>query len=194
MASLSLRIHFSLAILAGSHLLAQTAVPVLQEQLHPPATVSIKHFEKIDNGVYVGSKPKSDADFAFLQSLGVKTILNANFLPWLSGCERRKAKKYGMRFLSVPMNASIIPPREKHVDKILRTMRNPGNHPIYLHCVLGRDRTSMIAALYGINYLGWTRDRALETMKRAGFKQVWYLHGLKKYFDEHSTPSPELQR
>jgi hypothetical protein len=32
----------------------------------------LPHFAKVDDGVYKGSKPKSDADFRFLQSLRVK--------------------------------------------------------------------------------------------------------------------------
>jgi protein tyrosine/serine phosphatase len=96
----------------------------------------------------LGSKPRTDKDFEFLQSQHIRYILNARFLPYLSAFEKRQAERYGMRFLSGPMNASPIAPSEKHVNQILLALRNPQFQPIYLHCVLGRDRTSLISRLY----------------------------------------------
>lgn len=154
---------------------AQTAAPP-----------SLKHFAHIDTNVYVGSKPHSSKDFEFLQSRHIHYILNARFLPGLSGWEKRKARKYGMEFLSVPMNASPIPPSREHVDQILRTLHNPQFQPIYLHCVLGRDRTSLISGLYKIYFLGVPKDEAYAEMRKSGFRAVWFLHGLKSYFDKQA--------
>ena len=55
----------------------------------------LKHFSLVDRGVYKGSKPKSDADFQFLQSLHVKYIVDLQVFPFLTRSEQRKAKKYG---------------------------------------------------------------------------------------------------
>ena len=136
-----------------------------QETVVPPG-VSISHFAHIDAQVYVGSKPRTDEDFEFLQSQHIKFILNARFLPFLSGLEKRKAKRYGMTFLSVPMNASPIPPSQKHVNQILLTLKDPRFQPIYLHCVLGRDRTGLITGLYRIYFLKVSRREAWEEMWR----------------------------
>jgi hypothetical protein len=149
-------------------------------------TASLVHFTEIDNHVYVGSKPRTDEDFKFLQSKHIHYILNAHFLPFLSGPEKRKAKRYGMQFLSVPMNASPIPPSRKHVDKILLTLRDPSFQPIYLHCVLGRDRTALISALYRIYFLGVSKGDAWNEMRQSGFKTWWILRGLKSYFDKQA--------
>ena len=165
-----------------------------QEPLHPAPGVSLVHFAKIDEGVYVGSKPATEADFAYLESQHIKNILNVKFLPGLSGAEKKQARKHGMGFFSIPMNASFIAPSEKHVDQILLTLRDKREQPIYLHCYLGRDRTSLIAGLYGINFQGESRQRAWASMKHSGFKEVWYLRGLKKYFEKHSAPSPVLMK
>jgi hypothetical protein len=150
------------------------------------APTSLKHFSEIDKDVYVGSKPHTDQDFEYLKAHNVHYILNARFLPFLSGGEKRKAQRYGMKFISVPMNASPIAPSRYHVDQILRTLHAPEFQPVYVHCVLGRDRTSLILGLYKIYFLGLSKDAALAEMRKSGFRTVWFLHGLKSYFDKEA--------
>jgi len=70
------------------------------------------------------------------------------------------------------------------VNEALRIMHT--DQPIYLHCVLGRDRTSMLAGLYRIYFDGMTKEEAYRQMKAEGFRDVWFLHGLKEYFDKHA--------
>jgi protein-tyrosine phosphatase len=168
-----------LLVAASATSCAQTAAP-------------LTHFAEIDKNVYVGSKPHSDKDFDFLRSQHIRYILNARFLPFLSGLEERKAKRYGMQFLSVPMNASPIPPSRKHVNQILLTMRDAQFQPVYVHCVLGRDRTSLLSGLYKIYFLGVSKGDAWAEMRQSGFKTWWILHGLKAYFDREAgrPPSP----
>jgi Tyrosine phosphatase family len=159
---------------------------------HPAPGTSIVRFAQIDAGVYRGSKPKTDADFRFLQSKHIKYILQANFLPFLTSGEVKKARAYGMKFLSVHMNASPIQPSEEHVDRILLTLRDKRYQPIYVHCDIGRDRTLLIAALYEMYFLGVSRETAWKKMKCDGFKDSWTLRGLRAYFKSHPKPSPVL--
>lgn len=154
------------------------------------AGTSLEHFAEIDKNVFVGSKPRSDKDFQFLQSKHVRYILNARFLPFFSGQERKKAKQYGMQFMAVEMNASPIPPSRKHVDQILLTLHNAEFQPIYVHCVLGRDRTSLISGLYKIYFLGVSKSDAWTEMRQSGFKTWWILRGLKSYFDKQASHPP----
>jgi len=151
---------------------------------------SLKHFAEIDHNVFIGSKPHSDQDFQFLQSHHIHFILNARFLPFLAGGEKKKAKKYGMEFLSVPMNASPVAPSRAHVDQALLIMHNHDFQPIYLHCVLGRDRTSLLSGLYKIYFLGVSKKDALAEMRQSGFRTTWFLHGLKSYFDKQAGNPP----
>ena len=155
-----------------------------------PRDVSLAHFSRIDEGVYGGSKPHTDHDFEFLRSRHIRYIANARFLPLLSGSEKKKARRYGITLLTFPMNASPIPPSKKHVDQILRTLHDGQFQPVYVHCVLGRDRTSLIAGLYRIYFLGVPKQQAWQQMKQSGFPSWWFVHGLKVYFDKHSTRAP----
>jgi protein-tyrosine phosphatase len=154
------------------------------------AGTGLQHFTQIDTQILAGSKPKSDADYEFLRAKGVKYIVQANFLPGRNGAERAKAAKFGMEYRSVPMNASFVAPQEKHVNEILRLMRT--RQPVYIHCVLGRDRTSLLAGLYKMYFQGLSKDQAYKLMKEEGFRDVFFLHGLKTYFDKHTHVPAEL--
>jgi tyrosine-protein phosphatase SIW14 len=167
---------------------AQEAIP----SEHPAPGTSIVHFVKIDDGVYGGSKPRNDADFAFLQSTGVRYILEVHFLPFLNGPERRKAKRHGIKMVSVSMNASPMPPSEKHVNQALRIMNSKDRQPVYLHCVLGRDRTGLVLGLYRIYFNGVSKEKAALEMKASGFRRSWFVAGLKRYFEKHTAIPAEF--
>jgi len=155
---------------------------------HPATGTTITHFAELDDGVYKGSGPKNDADYRFLQSKNIKYILDLQLFPFLHVREKHKAAKYGIVFLSARINASPLAPSEKHVSRILAVLRDPRYRPIYFHCDLGRDRTSLIAALYRMYFLGALPQDAWQQMKSDGFKDSWTLRGLRKYLEKHPKP------
>jgi len=158
------------------------------------AGAKLKHFALLDDGVYKGSAPRSDADYRFLQSLQVKYILDLQVLPLMSLSEQRKAKRYGITVIPGIMNASPISPSEKHIDKILATLRDERYHPIYFHCMFGRDRTNIIAALYKVYFLGMSPQEAPQYLRDSGYgyKYGWLRRGLTRYLKLHPTPPASL--
>jgi len=154
----------------------------------------LKHFARVDEGVYKGSRPKSEADYQFLRSLGVKYIVDLQVFPFMSLLEKRKARKYGITVLPGIMNASPISPSEKHVDAIITMLRDPRYRPIYFHCRFGRDRTNVIAALYHMYFLGMPPQQATQFLRDSGyaFRFGWLRSGLTRYVKKHPTPSPDL--
>lgn len=154
----------------------------------------LKYFAAVDDGVYKGSRPKSDADYRFLQSLHVKYIVDLQVLPLMSLPEKHKAKKYGITVINGTMNASPISPSEKHVNKILAILGNAQYHPVYFHCKLGRDRTGIIAALYKMYFLEMPPQEANQYLRQSGygFKFGWLRSGLTRYLKKHPTPPPDL--
>ena len=168
------------AAIAGSGLASQPAA----------AGSSLKHFGSIDEGVYKGSRPKNDADYRFLQSLHVKYIVDLQVIPLLTRLEQRKAKKYGITVIPGIMNASPFSPSEKHIEHILAILRDERYHPVYFHCKFGRDRTSIIAALYKMYFLGMPQQEAVQYLHDSGyaFKFGWLRGGLTRYLKSHPTP------
>ena len=149
----------------------------------------LKHFGSIDDGVFKGSRPKSDADYRFLQSLHVRYIVDLQVIPLLTRLEQKKAKKYGITLIPGIMNASPISPSEKHIDRILTILRDERYHPVYFHCKFGRDRTSIIAALYKMYFLGMPEKDAMQYLHDSGygFKFGWLRSGLTRYLKNHPT-------
>lgn len=92
------------------------------------------------------------------------------------------------------MNASPFPPSEKHIAKILAILRDERYHPVYFHCRLGRDRTSVIAALYKMYFLGMPPQEAMQYLRELGygFKYGWLRSGLTRYVKTHPTPPANL--
>jgi len=154
----------------------------------------LKHFARLDDGVYKGSAPRSDADYRFLQSLQVKYIVDLQVLPFMSLFEKQKAKRYGITVIPGIMNASPISPSEKHIDKILATLRDARYHPVYFHCRFGRDRTNIVAALYKIYFLGMSPQDAPQYLRDSGYgyKNGWLRSGLTRYLKLHPTPPAGL--
>jgi protein tyrosine/serine phosphatase len=152
----------------------------------------LKHLGRVDEGVYKGSRPRSDADYRFLQSLHVKYIVDLQFLPLLTRFEQQKASKYGITVIPGTMNASPFSPSEKHVDAILATLRDDRYHTVYFHCKFGRDRTSVIAALYKMYFLGMSQQDAKQYVRDSGYKYGWIRSGLTRYLENHPTPPSTL--
>jgi hypothetical protein len=155
-------------------------------KVHPAPGTHMVRFQELDEGVYKGSKPKTAADYEFLQSKGVKYIVDLKFFPWLNNFEKRRAKKYGMTLLTGTISASPMVPSKKHVDAVLCLLRDKRYHPIYIHCDLGRDRAMLIVGLYEMYYHDKSKEDAYKEMKYYGFKDDWTLSGLKSYFESHS--------
>jgi hypothetical protein len=170
---------------------ADTDTPDLSREQTPAGTTLI-HFSQLDDGVYKGSKPKCDADYRFLQSLHVKYIVDLQVIPLAYWLEKRMAKRYGIVLIPRRMNASPVSPSEKHIETTLAVLRNERYHPVYFHCALGRDRTSLIAALYKMYFLGMPPQDALRYLHESGYKDGWVRGGLKRYLERHPTPPPAL--
>jgi rhodanese/phosphatase family protein len=157
------------------------------KRAHPVPGTSIIYFAELEEGLYKGSKPKTNADYRFLQAKKVKNILDLKFFPLLYRLEKNKADQYGMAVIPATINASPVAPSEEHVRKILCILADKKMRPLYFHCDVGRDRTSLIATLYEIYFQGLPAEKAEQEMKHLGFKDDWTLHGLKSYLQKHSN-------
>ncbi len=190
-----MKLPFALLILAATcargQALGAIETPALATEQKAVGS-KLKHLAQVDNGVYKGSRPKSDADYRFLQSLHVKYIVDLQFLPILTVLEKRKAKKYGITVIPGLMNASPFSPSEKHVDAVLAILRDQRYQPVYFHCKFGRDRTSVIAGLYKMYFLGMSPQEAKQYVHDAGYKYGWIRSGLTRYLKNHPTPPADL--
>ena len=147
-------------------------------------------FRQVSSGVFEGFAPESKSDFKILRTYGIRTILSLRALPWHIPPERRKAEKNGIGFVNTPIPATPFEPSEESVKAALLALSDPSLQPIYVHCLLGRDRTTMVVALYRVYFENWTPEAAWREMLSCGFKQHWTLRGFATYFWSH-TEKPD---
>ena len=161
--------------------------PLPISKIHPAPGTTLTRFEVVEEGVYHGSKPHTDADFEFLQSKGIKYIIELHYFPWIYKIEQHRARRYGITLIPITLAAWTFTPNEQRVNKVLCMMHDKKYHPIYIHCSLGRDRAMLIVGLYDMYFRGMSKEEAWQHMKHYEFKESWTLRGLKGYFNTHST-------
>ena len=149
---------------------------------------SLKRFPlvEVSPGIFEGHKPFTKAHYEALRAHGIRTILSLNQLPWDIIPERCAARRYGFEFRNVPIMASPLAPREMRVKAALLILDDPSLRPIFVHCLLGRDRNTFLIGLYRIYYQGWTPNDAWHEVLRSGFRVRWTLRGFTTYFWRHT--------
>lgn len=117
------------------------------------------NFGQITDTIYRGGQPDA-ADLARMRALGVDTIIN---LRRENRGERRREKRtaeaLGIRVLEFPFYG-VFGADDEFLGEILRQTTDPENGSVYVHCKNGRDRTSLVIALYRVLYQGWDADEA----------------------------------
>jgi protein tyrosine phosphatase (PTP) superfamily phosphohydrolase (DUF442 family) len=128
----------------------------------------LRNLYKVSDDLYRSSQPKAES-LQGLADLGVTTVLSVRFFH--SG--RRPTESTGLTYERI----AIAPwhPRKREVVEFLQIATDPERTPVLLHCYKGADRTGMLAAMYRIVVEGWTKEAAIEEMKKGGygFNSLW---------------------
>jgi protein tyrosine/serine phosphatase len=59
--------------------------------------------------------------------------------------------------------------RPEAIEKMLAVFDDPKSYPILIHCKAGLHRTGCMAAIYRMEFQGWTPQQAVEEMRAHGF-------------------------
>jgi protein tyrosine/serine phosphatase len=113
-------------------------------------------FARVGDGIYRGGQP-TRRHLEILRELGVRTIVNLrreNSRVWKQ--EKLDALDLGLEFHRYPFYG-VFGVKEAFLDEILGLVRR---RHIYVHCKHGRDRTSLIVALYRVLDEAWDPELA----------------------------------
>jgi len=135
-------------------------------------------FDVVSKNFFRGSKP-GFSDLQTLKEFGIKVVID------LIGDgrnieEKGLIEKLGMKYVSIPIDSSA-PPSEKQVDDFLKIVKNEENLPVFVHCREGKDRTGIMTAIYAIEVLGQSFEKAYSDVLKYGhdfygsFKQDKFL-------------------
>ncbi|MBN1913722.1 MAG: dual specificity protein phosphatase family protein [Candidatus Omnitrophica bacterium] len=128
----------------------------------------IFNFHFVAPGIMRGSQPSREALKSLRDYAGIKTILSLKNSGPEEEWEEEAARDLGMVFLRIPMDASKLQPLET-IDRCLEIISNKENHPVFVHCQAGKDRTGLIFAAYRIQYDSWDPEDALSEMLSYGY-------------------------
>ncbi len=133
----------------------------------------IENIYKVNDYMYRGVRP-DEKSLNYLASLGIKCIINLeggifNREPDYVKQEREIVEKLGLRFLHKPFHP-IGSPSLDNLKEVLEVILQKENHPVYIHCKRGNDRTGIVIAAYRIKIEGWSYEEAIKEMKLFGHR------------------------
>lgn len=138
-----------------------------QPQKADLSAVPIKNFHMVKPWLYRGGQPGAQGIMA-LSRLGIKTVVSFRWGRKVIKAEEGGVTAEGMSFISIPLNYWNMPSQDM-IDRFLALLDNEENHPIFVHCFHGSDRTGLLIAIYRMARDGWTVDESYREMKRYGF-------------------------
>ena len=135
--------------------------------------------------VYSGSSPDSEASFAELVRLGIKTIVSVDG----SRPNVELAHKYGMRYVHLPHGYDGISTNVQ-ARLVKATQGNTG--PVFVHCHHGLHRGPAAAAVICMGNNGWSTSQGEAWLQAAGTGSNYV--GLFQTVREFHAPTPAQLR
>jgi tyrosine-protein phosphatase SIW14 len=147
---------------------------------------------KINDGLYRGAQP-NEQGLEELKKLGITTIvdLRAEDRP-KSEWEQKEAERLGMRFVHIPV-AGFAAPTNEEVVQFLSLFHDP-QQKVFVHCLLGEDRTGVFVASYRMSVEKWPVAQALHEMDAFGFNAFWHpaMKSFVRDFPARLSSAPAL--
>ncbi|MBT3202409.1 MAG: hypothetical protein HN350_21120 [Phycisphaerales bacterium] len=135
----------------------------------------VGNFHRVSDILYRGEQPTEEG-FANLSKMGIKMVIS---LRQIHG-DSKKIGDLPLKYKRIRFNTWS--PKDEHVVEFLKLVADPENHPIFLHCKHGSDRTGMMCAVYRVVHEGWTREQAIAEWTKGGFGFHAMFQNLLKYF------------
>lgn len=129
---------------------------------------------EIQKGVWRGAAP----DIESLKKQGIFSVLSLETYTreLIFGNPNREMLdcfNAGITYFNLELSG-IFPPRKEDIALALRILILDELRPIYFHCRAGLERTGFLAAVYRMQYQGWTFDAAYAEWKQMGCRWPTY--------------------
>lgn len=143
----------------------------------------ISAFQVVSPTVLRGGQPDEEG-LELLKKAGVKLIVNLRYSSKSGGAssgsffkrrgdddeieeERAIAEKLGMKFLNISLDG-INTPDKASLQSFVNLFAEKENLPLFVHCLYGRERTSLLVACYRVKIEGWSANQAYKEMLQTG--------------------------
>ncbi len=149
------------AILLCLHAAALGAEPPAGSSVTALPSQHVHNLFRAGTNLFSGSAPESDAGFAELARLGVKTLVSVDG----ARPDIATARRHGLRYVHLPIGYDGVP-TNRITELVRATQLSPG--PVYLHCHHGLHRGPAAVAVLCQATAGWTTNEAVAWMRQAG--------------------------
>lgn len=135
-----------------------------------------------DGRVYRSGSMSVDGFEEAIRRYGIRTVLNLqeespdpslpkSYLNPTSEKESELCKRLGVQyeFMLVDLKMPNSGETPDAYAKFFKLMDDEKNYPVLIHCRAGLHRTGCLAALYRMEYNGWTKNEALAELRGHGF-------------------------
>lgn len=154
------------------------------------SAIPIVRYAKITPSLSRGGR-LSKAGVRYLKQTGVEQVidLRSRFIPWEAAMiilEKYRLNKAGISHKNVPLS-SVFSNKQNSVLKVFKLINSTpdSNKKTFIHCLRGRDRTSLISTLYAVLNQGMPTGEALQTQA--------FKFGHKRTFNTRSI-LPDIYR
>ncbi|WP_168189685.1 dual specificity protein phosphatase family protein [Limnobaculum zhutongyuii] len=177
------------ALLVLSSASAIATMPV-ETDMHTPATkvsdTTLENFYQVDKDLYRSGQPGVE-QMQELERRGVKSIFNLrNF-----HTDNSEAKGTSLKLYHIPMEAGRF--TEEQVILALKQLYHAPK-PALIHCWHGSDRTGLMVAMYRMVFLGWSKQDAIEELKKPEFGyHKWAYYNIIQYLENVDVESIRKQ-
>ncbi len=146
-------------------------------------------FAQIGDRLFRGGQP-SERHLEALRALGVGTVINLRREERKSWrAEERHVRALGMEFLRFPFYG-VFGADQLFLERILAEMRRGA---AYIHCKHGRDRTSLLVALFRVRFEGWDAQLAWQReVLEYGYQPTYFYRKLRTTYDRFVRRAPLL--
>lgn len=142
-------------------LAAETRFPSTNAVAQPLASIHVHNLFRATTNVFSGNSPETDAAFAEIAKLGVKTIISVDG----ARPDAATARKHGLRYIHLPIGYDGVP--ANRVVELVKAAQSVTG-PIYVHCHHGKHRGPAAVAVICEATAGWTTNQAVAWLKEAG--------------------------
>ena len=115
---------------------------------------------RVSDCLYRGGQPSREG-LKRLKKMGIKTVVNLRSSRGVKDREAEECRDLGMHYEQLRMPAFDDVPAGV-VKRFFELVEDRERTPIFVHCLTGTDRVSVLMALYRIRYEHWTGDKAYD--------------------------------
>ena len=134
-----------------------------------------KRFISITEGkLYQSAAMSPDKLREKVQEKGIRTVVDLRSPRKEVDRERTYLTELGVNYINLPSGQH---PKDPVIDGFLEIMTKKENLPVLVHCKHGIGRSVLLAALYRIEFEGWSKEKARRTafwQSGLGFEFLWF--------------------